>query len=336
MKYLPDRVIAHLQNEIQTPDFSGTRYRAVKLLGSGGMAEVWLAEDNVLHRTVALKVLTAENGVGNLFARLLQEAVVLARLEHPGIVPIHDAGSLPDGRTFYCMKYIQGQTLDQHMAALSLRQRLHLLQRIADPLGFAHSRGIIHRDLKPSNIMVGAFGEVLIVDWGLAKVATEPPLAGSASVRDEGRPEFAPGSAPPPANIRSTEHGTVLGTPGYMAPEQARGAVALVDPRTDVFGLGAILRFMITGDSYSKESAARRRLQAICRKATAPEIADRYSSVSEMASDIGCYLDDLPVRAYQENIFERIGRLLSRNRVAVVLVFAYLLMRLLFILFSRR
>ncbi len=334
MKYLPDRVIAHLQSKIQTPDFSGTRYRAVKLLGSGGMAEVWLAEDDVLHRTVALKVLTAENGVGNLVARLLQEAVVLARLEHPGIVPIHDAGSLPDGRTFYCMKYIQGQTLDEHMVGLSLRERLHLLQRIVDPLAFAHSRGIVHRDLKPSNIMVGAFGEVLIVDWGLAKVATEPPSPGSASARDEERPEFAAGSTTTPANIRSTEHGTVLGTPGYMAPEQARGAVALIDQRTDVFGLGAILRFMITG--YSKESPAPRRLQAICRKATAPEIADRYSSVSEMASDIGSYLDDLPVRAYRENIFERIGRLLSRNRVAVVLVFAYLLMRLLFILFSRR
>jgi eukaryotic-like serine/threonine-protein kinase len=336
MKYLPDRVIARLQSEIQTPDFSGTRYRAVKLLGSGGMAEVWLAVDNVLHRTVALKVLTAENGVGNLLARLLQEAVVLARLEHPGIVPIHDAGSLPDGRPFYCMKYIQGQTLDQHMAGLSLRQRLHLLQRIADPLAFAHSRGIIHRDLKPSNIMVGAFGEVLIVDWGLAKVATERPMPGSASARDEGRPEFAAGSTPTPANLRSTEHGTVLGTPGYMAPEQARGTVALIDQRADVFGLGAILRFMIMGDSYRKESAAPRRLQAICRKATAPEIADRYSSVSEMACDIGCYLDDLPVRAYQENIFERIGRMLSRNRFAVVLVVAYLLMRLLFILFSRR
>src|ERR1700733_9828654 len=169
MKYLPDRVIARLQSEIQTPDFSGTRYRPVKLLGSGGMAEVWLAEDNVLHRTVALKVLTPENDVGDWVARLLREAVVLARLEHPGIVPIHDAGSLPDGRTFYCMKHIQGQMLDQHMAGLSLRPPLHLLQRIADPLAFAHSRGIIHRDLKPGNIMVGAFGEVLIVDWGLAK-----------------------------------------------------------------------------------------------------------------------------------------------------------------------
>src|SRR6202011_2545066 len=100
----------------------------------------------------------------------MQEAEVLARLEHPGIVPVHDAGTLTDGRTFYCMKHVEGQTLDQHVDQLPLRQRLLLFQRIAEPLAFAHSRGIIHRDLKPANIMVGAFGEVLIMDWGLAKV----------------------------------------------------------------------------------------------------------------------------------------------------------------------
>src|SRR6476661_7950969 len=170
MKFLPDQVVARLQTEMQTPNLSGTRYRAIRFLGQGGMGTVWLAEDSILHPAIALKVLTAENSSADLAARLMQEAVVLARLEHPGIVPVHDAGTLPDGRTFYCMKHVEGQTLDRFVARLPLRQRVQLFQRIAEPVAFAHSRGVIHRDLKPGNIMVGAFGEVLIMDWGLAKV----------------------------------------------------------------------------------------------------------------------------------------------------------------------
>ena len=134
------------------------------------MGTVWLAQDSILQRPVALKILAAENSSADLAARLMQEAMVLARLEHPGIVPVHDAGTLPDGRTFYCMKHVEGQTLDRYARQLPLRESLRLFQRIAEPLAFAHSRGIIHRDLKPANIMVGSFGEVLIMDWGLAKV----------------------------------------------------------------------------------------------------------------------------------------------------------------------
>src|SRR5580765_1728455 len=170
MKFLPDQFGARPQTTMQTPDLSGTRYRAIRFLGQGGMGTVWLAEDSILHRAIALKVLAAENSSADLASRLMQEAVVLARLEHPGIVPVHDAGTLPDGRTFYCMKHVEGQTLDRYALNLPLRERLRLVQRIAEPLAFAHSRGIIHRDLKPANIMVGAFGEVLIMDWGLAKV----------------------------------------------------------------------------------------------------------------------------------------------------------------------
>ena len=181
MKFLPDQIVARLQTEMQTPDLSGTRYRALELLGHGGMGTVWLAQDSILQRPVALKILTAENSSADLAARLMQEAVVLARLEHPGIVPVHDAGTLPDGRTFYCMKHVEGQTLDRYAGKLPLRERLRLFQRIAEPLAFAHSRGIIHRDLKPANIMVGAFGEVLIMDWGLAKVMA---ATGASSATD--------------------------------------------------------------------------------------------------------------------------------------------------------
>src|SRR5689334_22673605 len=131
MKFLPDQVVARLQTEMQTPDLTGTRYRALELLGQGDMGAVWLAQDSILQRPVALKVLAAEYSSADLAARVMQDAVVLARLEHPGIVPVHDAGTLPDGRIFYCMKLVEGQTLDRYALKLTLRERLRLVQRIA-------------------------------------------------------------------------------------------------------------------------------------------------------------------------------------------------------------
>jgi serine/threonine-protein kinase len=210
---------------------------------------------------------------------------------------------------------------------------MQLLQRIAEPLAFAHSRGIIHRDLKPANIMVGAFGEVLILDWGLAKVTVATTCShdtnnDAASTTDAAR-QSSPGQA--------TAHGSILGTAGYMAPEQARGDVGMIDQRTDVYGLGAIMSFMLRDkpDAPRSEQASRP-LRAIVNKATAPEMDARYSSVQEMASEIGRYLEGLPIAAYRENLLERAARLIKRNQVAVVLVLAYLLMRMLFIIFSRR
>jgi serine/threonine protein kinase len=325
MKFLPDQVVARLQTEMQIPDLSGTRYRALKFLGQGGMGTVWLAEDSVLHRSVALKILSAESSSMDLAARLMQEAVILARLEHPGIVPVHDAGTLPDGRTFYCMKYVEGHTLDRHIEGLPIRQRLQLFERIAEPLAFAHVRGIVHRDLKPRNVMVGAFGEVLVMDWGLAKILAD--AEGKASSQ----------SLPPRmAHSAVTSHGTVLGTPGFMAPEQERGDVTMIDQRTDVFGLGSILRYMVGSAGTVPNASPSKQLQAICQKAMAAEMAERYSSVQELSADVGKYLEGMPVSAYRENIFERVVRLVNRNRVAVGLILAYLLMRVIFILFSRR
>lgn len=327
MRWLSDALVTRLQSEVQLPDLSGTRYRAVKFLGRGGMGSVWLAEDSVLQRNVALKVLAPENSSTDLAARLLREAEVLARLEHPGIVPVHDAGTLADGRTFYCMKYVEGQTLDQYIPQVPLRERLQLLQRIAEPLAFAHSRGIVHRDLKPGNIMIGAFGEVLIMDWGLAKLISSLP--GEADSRPQPKETRQATSAPP------TGHGSVLGTPGYMAPEQVRGEIQSIDQRTDVFALGALLNFMFTAATPG-ESVVPKALRAVCSKAMAPESSARYQSVREMAADIARYLDGLPVSAYRESYFEQAARLARRHQAAIVLVVAYLLMRLLFILFSRR
>jgi serine/threonine protein kinase len=331
MKSLSDRVVARLQADMQLPDLSGTRYNLLRYLACGGMGSVWLAEDTVLKRRVALKVLDLAAPADDLEARLLREARILAGLEHPGMVPVHDAGTLADGRAFCCMKYVEGQTLAQHIATLNLPDRLRLLERIAEPLDFAHARGFIHRDLKPDNVMIGAFGEVLVMDWGLAKVGV-PSLEG-------GETEIATRVQPTQNSLRVTGQGSVLGTRGYMSPEQARGDIE-VDHRTDIFSLGAILTFMLTGSAPGDLPAASgsvpRPLRAICEKATAADPNARYQSAREMTADITHYLNGEPVSAYSEGLLERSGRVFARHRTAVVLVAVYLIMRVLFILFARR
>lgn len=331
MKRLSDRVVARLQADMQLPDLSGTRYNLMRYLASGGMGSLWLAEDTVLKRRVALKVLDFAAPADDLAGRLLREARILAGLEHPGIVPVHDAGTLSDGRAFCCMKYVQGQTLAQHVATLNLPARLRVLERIAEPLDFAHARGFIHRDLKPDNVMIGAFGEVLVMDWGLAKVGVTS-LAG-------GETEIATAVQPTHNALGVTGQGSVLGTLGYMSPEQARGEIE-VDHRTDIFALGAILTFMLTGAAPGELAAASgsvpRPLRAICEKAMAADPNARYQSAREMTADITQYLKGEPVSAYPEGLIERSRRVLARHRTAVVLVAVYLIMRVLFILFARR
>jgi serine/threonine protein kinase len=331
MKNLSDRVVARLQAEMQLPDLSGTRYNLLRYVGCGGMGSVWLAEDTVLKRRVALKVLDLAAPADDLDVRLLREARILAGLEHPGMVPVHDAGTLADGRAFCCMKYVEGQTLAQHIATLNLPDRLRLLERIAEPLDFAHARGFIHRDLKPDNVMIGAFGEVLVMDWGLAKVA--------ATSLEAGETEIATAVQPMQNSLRVTGQGSVLGTRGYMSPEQARGDIE-VDHRTDIFSLGAILRFMLTGSAPGELPAVSGSvpcpLRAICEKAMATDPNARYQSAREMSADITHYLNGEPVSAYPEGLLERSGRVFARHRTAVVLVVVYLIMRVLFILFARR
>ena len=335
MKWLSDRVVERLKTDLQWPDLSNTRYRALRYLARGGMGTIWLAEDTILNRQVALKVLDPADNSGELASRRLREARVLARLEHPGIVPVHDAGTLDDGRAFYCMKYVEGQRLDQYLRNIrALPERLKLLERIAEPLAFAHSKGILHRDLKPENVMIGPFGEVLVMDWGVAKVKD--------AVRPEAGTEVQGySSSSLSIDLSETAHGRILGTPGYMSPEQARGENGSIDERTDIYSLGAILAFMLAGggpeelDRSGPSQPVPRSLRAICAKAMAPDPATRYASVQELSSDVAKYLEGLPVTAYREGIFERARRVFARHRVAIVLVAAYLLMRLLFILFSR-
>src|SRR5436853_5353984 len=193
MKFLSDSALERLREGAEAPDLAGTRYRLLERIARGGMGVVYAAEDENLQRRVALKVLDAPGTDGDLANRLVREARVLARLEHPGIVPVHDVGTLADGRVFYTMKFVEGRRLDQHVESVaSLPDRLRLFLRICDSVGFAHARGVLHRDLKPANIIVGAFGEILAMDWGLAKVlrdgdGRQPERDPDAAILDDSR-----------------------------------------------------------------------------------------------------------------------------------------------------
>ena len=345
MKFLSDKTIERLRAGEDTPDLGGTRYRLLERVARGGMGVVYAAEDEKLERRVALKVLDLPDQSGELAKRLVREARVLARLEHPGIVPVHDVGTLADGRVFYTMKFVEGERLDKHIAAIySLPDRLRLFLRICDPMAFAHAKGVLHRDLKPANIMVGSFGEVLVLDWGLAKILR----AGAnleKSVEDPEATVMGPaaslaGAGDSSASSQLTDHGTVMGTPGYMSPEQARGDVQHLDVRSDIFSLGAILRFMASGDSSdsppTKKSKLPKPVEAICRKSTASSPGERYPSVQELAEDVSLYLDGQAVGAHRENIFEKTARFYRRYRFFILLIAAYLVMRVLVLVFMGR
>ncbi len=298
---ITDAALDRLRDAVRTPDLSGTRYRLVGPVGAGGMGAVFEVEDERLERRLALKVVDVPLDGEAPAEALLVEARVLARLEHPGLVPVHDAGRLPDGRAFYAMKLVRGERLDAALARVTtLPERLRLFLRVCEPVAFANSNGVVHRDLKPSNVMVGPFGEVLVLDWGLARSAAAPP-GGDAS-----------------------------GTPGFMAPEQAAGGS--VDARADVYGLGALLNAMLRAAPAPSRPKA---LEAVVARATAPDRGERYPDVAALAADVARFLDGERVKAHAEGPFERAGRILKRHRVAVGLVAAYLLTRGLFILFRR-
>jgi len=304
MRYLSDRTVAHLRAQAD-PAPAIDRYDVHEEIGRGGMGVVYRAVDRELGRDVAIKVLAASTvGMGE---RLRQEARILGQLEHPGILPIHDIGTLADGRLFYVMKLVRGERLDRFAARnVSIAERLRILDRLCDAVAFAHARFVIHRDLKPENVMIGAFGEVLVLDWGVAKIREDLSPAVTA----------ARGSA-------GTQHGTVLGTPGYMAPEQAAGDAG-VDQRADVYAIGALLTFLVPDPP--------RALKAIASRACQPDPDRRYPSVEALAADLTRYAAGLPVDAYREGLLERARRVARRHRTPILLVAAYLLMRIILLL----
>ena len=349
MKFLSDKTLRHLREAAEIPDLTGTRYRLLERVAWGGMGVVYVAEDERLQRRVALKVLDAPSADRDLASRLVREAHVLARLEHPGIVPVHDVGTLPDGRIFYTMKFVQGQRFDQYIESVaSISSRLRIFLRVCDAVAFAHAHGVLHRDLKPANIMVGSFGEVLVMDWGLAKLLHQEVLPPSELADPDvailGKPTQAgDSSAGLLLSPGATGYGTVMGTPGYMSPEQERGDIEHLDARSDIFSLGSLLRFLITGDSNAPDRTAGgpgqrldRALEAISAKATAPSPSDRYRTVPELAEDVSRYLDGHPVGAHRESFIEGLGRFYRRYRFFILLIGAYLLMRVLILFLMHR
>jgi serine/threonine protein kinase len=350
MPALPSSTIDHLRKILEVPDLSGTKYRLIEKIASGGMGEVFLVEDRSLKRKVALKVVHRHISSKEFTHRLSREAEIIAQLEHPGIVPIHDVGTLADGRSFYTMKYVQGQRLDEFFqSSPSLSDLLRIFQKICETVGFAHSHNVIHRDLKPENIMVGPFGEVLVMDWGVAKVV------GQEHHQDR---TYAPGSEPPPSDSSGTQPGTIVGTLAYMSPEQAAGKGNSAGPETDIYSLGAILYFIQTGrppfDNGSADEIRRKILEtsptpprrvnpriaktieAITFKAMARAAEARYPNAQLLSADVAQFLDGLPVSAYRENPLELLDRWVNRNRFLILLILAYILVRLAIFFFASR
>jgi serine/threonine protein kinase len=354
MDWISDKVVQRLRAAAEAPDLSGTKYRLLQRFSAGGMGTIYLAEDTQLQRKVALKVVHLADPAGEQAARMLREARVIAQLEHPGIVPVHDVGELPDGRMFYVMKFVQGRRLDQYAAEhRALPERLRVFQKICDAVAFAHANGVIHRDLKPENVMVGAFGEVLVMDWGLAKILFEnsriEERESMIAARGGNIAKESSEHAQPSLWARETAHGTVMGTPAYMAPEQRRGEIDQIDPRTDVYALGAILKFLLPGEAAtraaeiagngkhssrppspgsSSSNKTPKYLTAICAKAMAETKTQRYAGALDLANDVERFLNGLAVSSYRENIFERAWRVFKQYRFMVLLVAAYLLVRL--------
>jgi tetratricopeptide (TPR) repeat protein len=300
------------------------RYQITGRIGEGGMGIVMRALDHELGREVALKVARDTAGDASLRERFRAEARITGLLEHPNIVPVHELGLDDDGRPYFTMKLVQGRTLadPSMLAELSPERLAQVILRVCDALAFAHARGVVHRDLKPANVMVGSFGEVLVMDWGLAKQVGS--LGGSAAT---------PGSAPETAAGTVTLAGTVVGSPAYMPPEQARGELDAIDARTDVFGVGAILHEGLYGeppyrgadrDEVLRRAAAAQRsepgrrsapreLAAIVERALQPDREARYPSIEDLAADLRAYLDGRRGSAWHDGLLASAVKLVRRR-----------------------
>jgi tetratricopeptide (TPR) repeat protein/tRNA A-37 threonylcarbamoyl transferase component Bud32 len=338
----------------------GVRFRKVREHASGNLGVVYVARDEELHRDVALKEIKEKNA-DHLYnqAKFLLEAKVTGGLEHPGIVPVYGLGHHLDGRPYYAMRFIRGKSLhdaikrfhadeplkkDPGKRLLELQKLLRRFTDVCNAIAYAHSRGILHRDLKPDNVMVGKYGETLVVDWGLAKALGTSSENTSTNIDDDDPlPEASlqPSSTEP---VEATQAGSLVGTPAYMSPEQAAGRLDLLGPASDIYGLGATLYHLIVGqppisgtslgDVLAKIQSGeipRPRsfapwldpaLEAICLKAMALRTVDRYATAKALAEDLDRWIAGEPVQAYREPFSRRARRWARKHRTALTGVFA--------------
>ena len=312
------------------------RYTLTRLHAEGGLGKIWIAHDTDLNRDVALKEIKSAAGPNpELWRRFLKEAQITGQLEHPNIVPVYElARRKEDDQPFYTMRFLRGQTFRDAIAEFHRRRagrpadRLELQRQLLEPfvkiceaIGYAHSRGVIHRDLKPENVVLGGHGEVIVLDWGLAKVVGQP---------DDDEPKARELGISITADAETEATIGQVGTPGYMAPEQVDADNDLIDTRTDVYGLGAILFEILTavppatgsslGEVFSKirsgnfprphelEPTAPRALEAVCGKAMAIKPSDRYRRAEDLAEDVRRWIVDEPVSVYRDPFAVRVLR----------------------------
>ncbi|MBI4615366.1 MAG: tetratricopeptide repeat protein [Planctomycetes bacterium] len=347
------------------------RHLVLGELGAGGMGKILLVRDPELNRELAAKVILGRSQEAGLLQKFLVEAQVTGQLEHPNIIPVHELGLAADRRVYFTMKRVRGRDLAAILGELrekssgrrerpgsrrrkveradageprgadSLGELLPVFLKVCDAIAFAHSRGVIHRDLKPANVMTGEFGEVLVMDWGLAKIEGHPDTAEAAVAPDLASGAVAGRVLDGGANPLRTQDGALMGTPAYMPPEQARGEVSRIDRRSDIYSLGAILYEILalepafTGKTpwaviekvsrgelvppsrRAPHRAIPRELEAAVMKAMAPEPDDRYQSVALLRRDIEAYLSGHTLAAARYNPWEVLVKWAKRNKPIV-------------------
>ena len=352
---------AQILRRLEAHSDKQSRYQSRGEVARGGMGSILRVWDEDLRRELAMKIVLGPSGneqpsmheiPPKLLGRFLEEAQVTGQLDHPGIVPVHELGLDAKGRVYFTMRLVKGRDLKEIIELVhqgdpswTITRVLWVMRKVCEAMAYAHSKGVIHRDLKPANVMVGRFGEVYVMDWGLARVLGQPDRHDLRLKREETTLSFVESERRADAShsadsVLFTMDGDVVGTPAYMAPEQARGEIERLGPRSDVYAVGAMLYHLLTGEmpfvspgakvsqhmvlrwalegpprpvsSFGKEIPGE--LIAICEKAMARNPEQRYADMGELGEDLAAFLEDRVVRAYETGAWAELRKWVRRNR----------------------